>query len=181
MKRILAALAASGILIAGGFVAATVSTPTTASAQESGDDQGVEEAPNSDRASHIDEVFEDLVADGVITQEQVDAIKEAFAAKRAELQEQREALRAERQELREQVRAALEDGVLDADELAALPDGNPFTDPDGPFAEYLDDGQLTVEELREARPDRGRGHRGHRGFGGADSVGAADTATDVSF
>ena len=43
----------------------------------------------------------------------------------------------------------LDDGVITQEEIDGLPDGHPLKDPDGPAAEYLDDGQLTLDELRE--------------------------------
>ncbi len=67
--------------------------------------------------------------------------------------------------------ALLDDGVIDADELAELPEGHPLTDPDGPAADYLDDGQLTVEELRELRSqlhDQAPAPNGVEGCKGSD-------------
>ncbi len=170
MKRILAALAAAGVLIAGGFVAATVSKPTAASAQETTEaptDEGTLERP--EKGAVLEEVFADLVADGVITQDQADQVQAALEAKREELREQfgdRLQRRDHRNRLGGFLRGALEDGVVDADELAQLPDGHPLNDPDGPFAEYLDDGQLTEDELGEIR-EQFHQNRGPRGFGGA--------------
>lgn len=43
----------------------------------------------------------------------------------------------------------LEDDVITASELAQLPDDHPFRDTDGPFSEYLQDGQITDAELDE--------------------------------
>lgn len=43
----------------------------------------------------------------------------------------------------------LEDGVIDAGELAELPDDHPLKDPNGPAAGFLEDGELSVDELRE--------------------------------
>jgi hypothetical protein len=50
-----------------------------------------------------------------------------------------------------QIAEMLEDGVIDAAELAELPEGHPLADPDGPAADYLDDGELTADELAEIR------------------------------
>ena len=50
-----------------------------------------------------------------------------------------------------QIAEMLEDGVIDATELAELPEGHPLADPQGPAADYLDDGQLTEDELAELR------------------------------
>jgi hypothetical protein len=106
----------------------------------------------------LDEVLGTLVAEGTITQGQAEAVKEALQAKGEELKAEREARRAERRADREQIREFLDDGVIDAGELAQLGDGHPFNDPDGPLADALDDGELTRDELREA-------HAGRRGFG----------------
>lgn len=165
MKRFLAALAAAGVLVAGAFVAGAVSNTNAATAQES------TEAPTQDEATTdrpepgaiLDEVFADLVADGVITADQAEQVKEALEAKRAELREQfgdRLKRRDQRHATRGFIRGALEDGVIDADELAQLPEGHPLNDPDGPFAEYLDDGQLTEEELDQIKEDFRRNRRG---------------------
>ena len=72
---------------------------------------------------------------------------------------------AEHQELREQIQSFLEDGVITAEELSQLPEGNPLTDPDGPLAEYLTDGQIIQDEFDEIRSQR-QTHCG-RGRGGA--------------
>lgn len=176
MKKFLAALAASGMLVAGGFAAAAISTPTAASAQESTEeapattDDGTLERP--DKGAILDEVFDSLIADGVITQDQADQIREALDAKREELREQFGDQRRSRGFRGGGVGFGdlLEDGVIDAAELAELPDGHPLADPDGPLAEYLDDGQLTIEELEEHRAEFGgerQGRGGFRGFGGA--------------
>ncbi len=171
MKKVLAALAASGVLIAGGFVASAVSAPTTAVAQEApatGDD-----VVRPEPGAILDEVLDQLVADDVIDADQATSIKDALEARHEELREQfgdRPGFRGHggfRDGDRPDMRGFLEDGVIDADELAQLPDGHPLTDPDGPAADYLDDGQLTAEELEELHGEFG-GRRGHgpRGFDG---------------
>jgi len=99
----------------------------------------------------LEEVLTDLVADDVLTQAQADAVSEAVKTRHEER-------RAEHKALREQMRTFLEDRVLSADELAQLPEDHPLRNLDS----YLDDGQLTEDELRELRPF-GRGH--HRGPG----------------
>ena len=174
MKRFLAALAAAGVLIAGGFVAATVSPTTPASAQESTDEAPVTEdgtVERPEKGAIMEEVFAELVSDGVITQEQAEQVQAALEAKHEELREQfgdRLQRRDHRNRLGGFLHGALEDGVVDADELAQLPDGHPLNDPEGPFAEYLDDGQLTEEELDQIR-EQFRQNRGPRGFGGGQA------------
>ncbi len=84
---------------------------------------------------------------------------------RDEVEEIREAGREHRQELRDLVEGFLEDEVITAAEIARLPEPHPFN-ADGPFAEALEDGQLTRDEIKELRPHR-PGH-GSRGFGGGE-------------
>ncbi len=174
MKKVLAALAASGVLIAGGFVTAAVSAPTSAVAQEAL--ETTDDVVRPEKGAILDEVLEQLVADGVIDSDQATKIKDALVAKHEELREQfgdrRHGFRGHggfRGEDRPDMRGFLEDGVIDDDELAQLPEGHPLTDPEGPAAEYLDDGQLTAEELEELHAelgDRRHGFRGHGGFRG---------------
>jgi hypothetical protein len=176
MKKVLAALAASGVLIAGGFVTSAVSAPTTAVAQEAPDttDGTTDDVVRPEKGAILDEVLADLVTDGVIDSDQATKIKDALEAKHEELREQfgdrGQGFRGHggfRDGVRPDMSGFLEDGVIDADELAQLPDGHPLTDPEGPAAEYLDDGRLTAEELEELHAEFGerRGH-GPRGFGG---------------
>ncbi len=126
------------------------------------DDEAVEEVQvdRADRARPsrgdvLGGVLDDLVADGTITQDQADQIAATVAERATAL---REELRAQRGEgaadsrgLRFLGGAAdlLDDGVIDADELASLGVDHPLNDPEGPAAQYLDDGQLTADELTE--------------------------------
>lgn len=162
MNRLVASVAAVAVLLAGAF-AVTLVADGPASAQVAETETAATDRP--DREAVLDEVLGGLVSDGTITQAQADAVKEALQAKAEEHRAEREARREERQAQREQIREFLDDDVIDAGELAQLGSDHPFNDPDGPLAEYLDDGELTREELREARPERR--HRGFgRGFGG---------------
>ena len=172
MKRIAASIVAVAVLIAGGFAVAMLNG-NPAIAQES-DTQDDAESTKPDRSEAFDEVFEQLVADGVITEDQADTVQAALQAKAEELKAEREARREERRAQREQIRSFLEDGVIDAGELAQLGSDHPLNDPDGPAAEYLDDGELTAEELRELRP--GRGRFGLRGTAPAEGANAASTS-----
>jgi len=169
MKKVLAALAASGVLIAGGFVTSAVSAPGTAVAQET--PETTEDEVRPERRAILDEVLDGLVTDGVIDSDQATKIREALEAKHEELREQFGDRGPRHHGFRDgnrlDMRGFLEDGVIDADELAQFPDGHPLTDPDGPAAEYLDDGQLTTEELEELHAEfGGRRGPGPRGFGG---------------
>lgn len=154
MKRIIAAAAAAGVLVAGAFVASTVAVDA-ASAQsiefQTAADEG---AGGHSKGEHLDEVLASLVADGTLTQSQSDAVRDALVEKHEELKAEREARREERKEARQQVKAMLDDGVVDSSELAELGDDHPFNDPDGRFADAAADGEITSDELKELRKDR---------------------------
>lgn len=134
MRKWIAALTV-GALVVGGSAIASAQTADPAT------------DPATDRPGIVSQVLDELVTDGVITEDQAAAIVTA-------LDEARQERRAERQARREQLRSFWEDGVLTADEIAQLPEPNPFSDPDGPFAAYLDDGQLTTDEVRQVREAR---------------------------
>ncbi|MDH3190087.1 MAG: hypothetical protein OEM39_05525 [Acidimicrobiia bacterium] len=145
-QRVLAATVAGGLLIGASFVAAAVSSPAVAEAQE---DTTTREARsvrfNPRPGALLEEVLADLVADGTISQEQADAITDALGTKAEEL-------KAEKEELRELIAGFLEDDVITADELAQLPEDHIFNDLDGPFAEALADGELTKDEIASIKP-----------------------------
>lgn len=172
MKKILASLAAAGVLVAGVATAAVISG-SEASAQEAPETEEATEGSRPQRGTAVQEVLDELVADNTISQSQADAISAA-------LQEKWEEIKAERPEGKHgpgfrrgfrggyQLRGLLEDGVIDAEELAALPDGHVLTDPEGPFAEVAADGEITEEEFRsvvEALRESGEGRFRPR-FGG---------------
>lgn len=183
MRKILTSLAAAAVLVAGAFIAASV-VGSSAFAQESGD-----EAPTVTRhASLLADALGELIDEDVISQEQADAVQERVELKAEERREEFGEMRPGRGRrgsggfLGSDV---FEDGVLDADELAELPDDHPFLDPEGPFAAYLDDGQLTHEELHEALENgdfgfRGRGFRGHGGGFGPFGSDTSDDAASTS-
>lgn len=155
MKKILVSLAAAAVLVVGVATTAVI-TGSSADAQEAPDSDSAPAVDRPEPGSAVQEVLDDLVAANEITQAQADTI---FAA----LQEKREELKANRPEGghgRGSRRGAqfgmnlaelLEDGVIDAAELAELPEGHPFNNPDGPFADALVDGQITAEEIQEIR------------------------------
>jgi polyhydroxyalkanoate synthesis regulator phasin len=91
------------------------------------------------------DVLADLVAEGVITQEQSDAITGELETRgeqrRAELAEQRAQMRA----FAEQMREFFEDGAITAAEVAQLPDGDLKTI----LEALLEDGDITIDRLRE--------------------------------
>lgn len=163
MRTIIASLAAAGVLVAGAFFASSV-VPAPADAQVADTETT---SPRAEaRQEILDEVLAGLVADGTITQAQADAVSTAITDKAAEL-------RSERQAMRELIKSFLEDDVITSDELAQLGDDHPFNDPDGPFAEAAEDGEITKEELRELRRER-RGNRG--GPGPAEEASTANNA-----
>ena len=150
MRKTVAALTA-GALIAGGAMVATAQT----------DDAPDTDAPivEMKRGERISAFFDDMVAQGVISQDQATTML-------AELESRHEARVAERQEHREAFEAAWEDDVLTVAELEEL-GAERILDEDGPFAEALEDGQLTRDEFDAIRAEIGpRHHRGPgRGFG----------------
>jgi polyhydroxyalkanoate synthesis regulator phasin len=157
MKKILVSLAAAGVLVAGIATAAVISS-SEAAAQEAPEtdelvtDESTETAPRGPGAA-VQQVLDELVGTGDITQTQADTIIAA-------LQEQWEEIRANRPEGRRghgphrgfkrgfHLGGLLEDGVIDAAELAELPEGHILTDEEGPFAEVAADGEITEEEFR---------------------------------
>lgn len=159
MKKTLTALLAALVLVAGAFAATAIAGgEATAQTFVPETDQ---EAPDFQKPGEIlDDVLSDLVTDKVINQSQADQIAAALTARAAEV-------RAERQQWREEhpgrfergfkrgfhLGGLLEDGVIDSDEIAELPDDHPLKDPNGPAAKYLGDDQLTKEELQQLRQE----------------------------
>jgi polyhydroxyalkanoate synthesis regulator phasin len=148
MKRLIASVAAAGILVAGAFVASTA-TNAPAEAQTTEDNTTLERPERPERGAILDEVLGELVEAGTITDSQATAVKEALQAKHEELKADRpdrEHRGDRRGHLRAQIQELLEDGVISADEIADLPDRHPFKNADGPFAELLEDGEITQAE-----------------------------------
>lgn len=152
MKRIIVSLIATGILTVGAFAAVAI-TGNAASAQS----DETAESSEVDRPTPYQDVLDDLVADGTLTQAQADAVKEALKEKFEELEPLREERRdriRDRIRKRHHIRHLLDDGVISADEIAELPDDHPFKDPDGPLADALADGEITREELEASWEER---------------------------
>lgn len=179
MKKFLASLAAAAVLVAGVATAAVV-TGSSADAQEAPTDEQAPPAERPERGSVIKDVLDELVAEGDITRVQADTIIAALEEKREELKANRpDGFRGHgfRRGFHRGARFGfnlaelLEDGVIDAAELAGLPDGHPLTNPDGPFAGALEDGQITAEELQEIR-DRLREQRRDRFGAGVEGTDA---------
>jgi hypothetical protein len=127
-------------------------------------------------ASLISEVLADLVGQDVITQNQSDAITTALDERVEQERADRKAQRDEMKALAEQLRGFIEDDVIIADEVAQLPDGELKTTLEG----LLVDGQITRQQLRDARADlRGLGRlfgpgRGHGWGDGGPGKGWGD-------
>lgn len=142
----IASLAAAGVLVAGAFVASSMTD--SAAVAQTPEDNTTEQIQRPDRGSVLEDVLSELVADGTITQAQADAVADALEAKREELKENRPDRpdRRKRGFMRRHVMRLLDDGVISADEISELPDGHPFKDADGPFADLIEDGQITQAE-----------------------------------
>lgn len=162
MKKIFVSIAAAGVLAAGAFAASTVvESPALAqvamTTATEADDVQTNGRPDFARPGEIlDEVLGDLVTEGTLDQRQADAVKAALEAKHEEVRAEMEAWREANPGRFERgfkrgfaMGGLLEDGVIDANELAELPDDHPFKDADGPAADYLADGQLTEDELQQ--------------------------------
>ena len=159
MKKIFVSIAAAGVLVAGAFAASTiVNGPALAQTTEAPTAEvPADERPDFPKSGEIlDEVLGDLVADGTLDQGDADAVKTALEARHEEVRAEMDAWRADNPDRFERgfkrgfaMGGLLEDGVIDAAELAELPDDHPLNDPDGPAAEFLTDGQLTEDELKQ--------------------------------
>jgi polyhydroxyalkanoate synthesis regulator phasin len=145
--KIVAGFVASGLLVGAGLLTAVISSPGTAQAQEE-----PTETENRGRVSRIigllGDVVDDLVGDGTITQDQADAIVEATETRIDRLHE-------EHRGRHEQLSGFLEDGVITEAEVLELPEVDWLFNP--AFDEAWEDGELTIEEIRDVR----RLHRGH--------------------
>lgn len=156
--KILTAFVAGGLLVGAGLVASVISPPGTALAREESDD-AMERGPVPRILGFLDDVLDGLVDDGTITQDQADAIVAATEEKANELRDERMALRDDNPEvlphrLRDPFKrgfrlgAFLDDGGIDQEEYDSLADDNPLKQAD--LSEYLGDGLITPDELRQA-------------------------------
>ncbi len=173
MKKPIAILAASGLIALGGAAAVSAAPDAGASTAPAAAVMTAEDGTT--RQSILTDVLGGLVTDGTITQAQSDKIVATLDAKRTEMQAEREAART-------QMRTFLEDGVISADELAQLPADSPLRN----LGSVLDDGQITLDELRSLRGAGGFGGRGGHGHGGPlggdapSTDDAAPSSTDIS-
>ena len=156
-------LVLAGALVAGiGVVAWAHHEPREATASISGLESAIDGgfhrrgAGDLDRAGFLTDTLAELVAGETITQEQMDAIVTAIKEKKA-------TIAAERTRVKELWESFWSDGVLTSAEIVQLPFADKFNDPDGPFANALEDGQISKEEFEAvAKEFRGAKHKGHR-------------------
>jgi Spy/CpxP family protein refolding chaperone len=164
MKKIIASVAAAGVLVVGAFAASTI-TSSEAAAQTDEAPAVTDEVRRPHPGGILDDVLGGLVEDGTLTQDQADAVKDAMVAKREELKEKfgdRIERRVRRHRMRAQIQEWLEDGVITADELSELPEDLPILADDGPLADALEDGQITQEEWDAFIEQRKADHQARR-------------------
>ena len=153
MKTTAGAIVAAAVLVAGALIAVTV-TPAGAGARvpEGERDLPAIERSRAERDGVLSGVLAALVADGTLDQAQADAVD---TARRDAAAQRRPLRRAARRGAQAGYRLGrlLADDVIDADELLTLRDDHPLRDPDGPASAYLDDGRLTLDELRSIRAE----------------------------
>jgi len=177
--KIVAAFVAGGLLVGAGFLTSVISAPESARAQDTTEDDTApdEATPDDSQAPEgrflrpalgfLEEVLDDLIADGTLTDEQADAVVDAVEAKARDLIEEHGG------ELRERLRdgrghwgpfknglrfgALLDDGGIDQEEYDALDDDHPLKQID--VTEYLEDGTITPDELRMAMADLWESHQ----------------------
>lgn len=152
----------AGLLLVG-VAGAALATSGTAPAADTGSvipaaesaspapSAGIRTRPPKDGA--ITDVLTDLVTKGTITEPQKTAILDALEAERtarqAERQAEREALRADRDKLK----GFLSDGVITKAELDQLSAANPLRQ----LTTLMDDGKITLDELRSLGRGFGKG------------------------
>ena len=150
MKHIVIAGVAALVLVAGVSVANVV-VSSAANAQEQAN-ATTDDAPRDDanRRGILTDVLDRLVGDGTLSRTQADAVEQAV---REEVAERKPLRRATRRGAERGYRLGrlLADDVIDAEELEMLREDHPLRDPNGIAAPYLDDGQLTIEELKLIR------------------------------
>lgn len=161
MRKIIASIAAAGVLVAGAFLASTI-TSSEASAQTDETPQATEQAVRPERGAVLEGVLDDLVGDRTLTRAQADAVKDALVAKHDEIKEKIGDRRAHREEMREKIDGWLKNGVVTPDELAELDVELPRFE-DGPLAEALKDGEITQAEWDAFVEQRKANHKARRG------------------
>jgi len=150
MKKLIAASAAAGLLVAGAFVASTV-TPSPADAQAR--DTVTERPARPTPGAIVNDVIDGLVVDGTIDSDQAAAIKDAFETRRDEIVEKYGPFPRDRRDAQRGVlRGLMADGVITQAEVDALPEDHPLRTGRSPLSALLeDDGQITQAELQAFR------------------------------
>ncbi len=111
----------------------------------------------------VEEVLADLIEQNVLTQEQSDAFVAALEAALDERRAEAEARMEQMRETWDQVRGFLEDGAITQQEMDTLPEDNPLREA---FTSIAEDGEVTLDELRQLGPALGGPGLGGPGFGG---------------
>ena len=142
-NKVIAALVAGGLLVGAGFATSVISAPGTASAREETDTAGEEKGVFHRGLEFLSGVLSDMVENGDLSQEDADAVLAAVEAKAEEI-------KAERQAIREMIHGFLEDEVITEDEASQLPEDHWLLS--DTFDEAWADGELTVAEIRRAKP-----------------------------
>ncbi|HEX5695570.1 MAG TPA: hypothetical protein VFZ15_04255 [Acidimicrobiia bacterium] len=165
--KIIAAFVAGGLLVGAGFLTSVISAPGTAHAQDdTQSDTPADENEETERRflrpamGFLQDVLDDLIDDGTLTDEQAAAVVAGVEAKAQELID-------EHGDLRERLRegrgpwgpfknglrfgALLDDGGIDRDEYDGLDEDHPLKQVD--VTEYLEDGTITPDELRQVMAD----------------------------
>lgn len=150
MRRVIIALAIGALVVGGAAIASA----------QTGDDQTADTARPErlhEPGTLLQDALDELVAENPsFTQEDADAVVAKLEEKRAEFEALREERQAEAEEMRALMQEFLADGVIDADELAQLPEWHPLAQLD-PQDEVLADGVIDADELAQLAP----GPRGH--------------------
>ena len=150
MKHIVIAGVAALVLVAGVSVVNVVASSAADARQHEASAANDAAGDDEVRGGILAQVLDRLVGDGTLSRQQADAVEEAI---REEVAERKPLRRAERRGAERGYRLGrlLADDVIDADELEMLREDHPLRDPDGLAAPYLDDGQLTIDELKLIR------------------------------
>lgn|GEM_PF-2055590 len=192
MRRFLVPLIAAGVLVGAGAVYAASrgqdtaeprggdATTSTVATERAAPDDTRDRTSQRGGSGLVTDTLEGLVADGTITQTQADEIAAALQAKREEVRagiQARDEHESERSDAASGLGDLLEDGVIDAAELETLPESHPLRDPDGPAADFLDDGRITQDELDQMGKTAitAPGHGDDK-----PTEGATDTTTDAA-
>ena len=153
-QKVMTAALAGGLALSAGLIVLTVATPGIANAEDDRNPEESSERPHDRHGAVLEEVLDDLVAAGEITQEQAESIIESLASKAEEARATREAnglIPPRSGQLRRGawLGALLDDGGIDQAEYDGLPDNHPLKQSD--VSQYLEDGVITLDELREIR------------------------------